>query len=79
MVFNNEHEHEFQLLHIRSSHIFFCESSTCLRYKLNNSGLCNRVIFFGDVHHFRGNRPYTYLYTCMLSVIQLLHTSVSLS
>ena len=23
----------------------FCESSTCLRYKLNNSGLCNEVVF----------------------------------
>ena len=34
----------------------FCESSTCLRYKLMDSGLCSR--FFDDMHHFRGNRPY---------------------
>ena len=28
----------------------FCESSTCLRYKLKNSGLCNKVVFLGIDH-----------------------------
>ena len=49
----------------------FCESSTCLRYKLKNSGLCNKVVFFCDMHHFRGNRPYIYLKVALDSLIVL--------
>ena len=58
LVFNNEYElHSCCNYHILGAGIYFCESSTCLRYKLKNSGLCKKK-FFLDMHHILENRPY---------------------
>ena len=57
----------------RAPALFVCEGFTCLRYKLRNSGLCNKIVL-ADMHHFRGNQPFTHttipvcLIACVFSV-----------